>query len=470
MTTSPARHPRTTPTGHPERTNLCPLPGKPVPPDGQTCAPDRADLCPIAATPVASAGRRTSPGRHTGRLLTLLAVAAMGLTACRPGSNRQPPRDAPLADSAANTHTRLSANVWQVLLPEDKQYDMEMKFEDDLCIEALTYNGHTETLSNRYRLQGDTLVLLHDKPRRYLIVELTDSTLVIRHLSDKLTLGGGEVKFRSKKADAATLPPDSTAAVAPTVVLHKLDGTPVTHPDAYRLHAAPTTNADGKRSIRLEIVNTDGPTASPGQYRLERREEGRWQEVPFVDGLVSSRPGRDLKEGDSLAGIIGNTMLEQPLANGCYRASLQLSTNLSARCTLDAEGIHPAPDDDGRERAFVLRILPSTGDSLHILLENHTNLPVQPRFLPAIGTDELLTLHPLTHTGGQAETDYMATHARLQGGQSLRVDIPATWEPAALPDASLQERFASGTLPPGEYLVRLPLLVFTHACFSIAEP
>ena len=190
MTTSPARHPRTTPTGHPERTNLCPLPGKPVPPDGQTCAPDRADLCPIAATPVASAGRRTSPGRHTGRLLTLLAVAAMGLTACRPGSNRQPPRDAPLADSAANTHTRLSANVWQVLLPEDKQYDMEMKFEDDLCIEALTYNGHTETLSNRYRLQGDTLVLLHDKPRRYLIVELTDSTLVIRHLSDKLTLEG----------------------------------------------------------------------------------------------------------------------------------------------------------------------------------------------------------------------------------------------------------------------------------------
>ena len=96
MTTSPARHPRTTPTGHPERTNLCPLPGKPVPPDGQTCAPDRADLCPIAATPVASAGRRTSPGRHTGRLLTLLAVAAMGLTACRPGSNRQPPRDATL--------------------------------------------------------------------------------------------------------------------------------------------------------------------------------------------------------------------------------------------------------------------------------------------------------------------------------------------------------------------------------------
>ena len=116
-----------------------------------------------------------------------------------------------------------------------------------------------------------------------------------------------------------------------------------------------------------------------------------------MDGLVSSRPGRDLKEGDSLAGIIGNTMLEQPLANGCYRASLQLSTNLSARCTLDAEGIHPAPDDDGRERAFVLRILPSTGDSLHILLENHTNLPVQPRFLPAIGTDELLTL-PLLPT------------------------------------------------------------------------
>lgn len=87
----------------------------------------------------------------------------------------------------------LENKIWKVQLPKGKQYAMEMEFRDAEWKKTFLYDEKkTETLYS-YSLCGDTIKVFESR-KKYIIQELTDSTLAFQYLPDSLTIGVGSVK------------------------------------------------------------------------------------------------------------------------------------------------------------------------------------------------------------------------------------------------------------------------------------
>ena len=87
----------------------------------------------------------------------------------------------------------LENKIWNVQLPKGKQYAMKMEFRDAGWKKTfLSDEKKTETFYS-YSLCGDTIKVFESR-KKYIIQELTDSTLVFQYLPDSLTIGVGSVK------------------------------------------------------------------------------------------------------------------------------------------------------------------------------------------------------------------------------------------------------------------------------------
>ena len=93
----------------------------------------------------------------------------------------------------ADISALLENKVWNVQLPQDKQYAMEMEFRDAGWRNAFLQNGKRIETIYSYSLCGDTIKVFESR-KKYIIQELTDSTLVFQYLPDSLTIGVGSVK------------------------------------------------------------------------------------------------------------------------------------------------------------------------------------------------------------------------------------------------------------------------------------
>lgn len=96
-------------------------------------------------------------------------------------------------NDGADMPALLENKVWKMQLPQDKRYDMEMEFRDAGWRSVFLYDGkRTETFYS-YSLCGDTIKVF-ESGKKYIIQELTDSTLVFQYLPDMLTIGVGPVR------------------------------------------------------------------------------------------------------------------------------------------------------------------------------------------------------------------------------------------------------------------------------------
>lgn len=96
-------------------------------------------------------------------------------------------------NDCADISTLLENKVWKVQLPQDKQYTVEMEFRDAEWRSIFLYNGkRTETFYS-YSLCEDTIKVF-ESGKKYIIQELTDSTLVFQYLPDTQTIGVGPVR------------------------------------------------------------------------------------------------------------------------------------------------------------------------------------------------------------------------------------------------------------------------------------
>lgn len=87
----------------------------------------------------------------------------------------------------------LENKIWNVQLPKGKQYAMEMEFRGAGWRNVFLYNGkRTETFYS-YSLCGDTIKVFESR-KKYIIQELTDSSLVFQYLPDSLTIGVSSIK------------------------------------------------------------------------------------------------------------------------------------------------------------------------------------------------------------------------------------------------------------------------------------
>ena len=101
-------------------------------------------------------------------------------------------------NKSANMSALLENKVWKVQAPKGKQYAMELEFRDaGLRKTFLSDEKKTETFYS-YSLCGDTIKVFESR-KKYIIQELTDSTLVFQYLPDSLTIGVGSVKCVTDK-------------------------------------------------------------------------------------------------------------------------------------------------------------------------------------------------------------------------------------------------------------------------------
>lgn len=87
----------------------------------------------------------------------------------------------------------LENRIWNVQLPKGKQYAMEMEFRDAGWKKTFLYDEKKTEIFYSYSLCGDTIKVFESR-KKYIIQELTDSTLVFQYLPDSLTIGVGSVK------------------------------------------------------------------------------------------------------------------------------------------------------------------------------------------------------------------------------------------------------------------------------------
>lgn len=92
-----------------------------------------------------------------------------------------------------DTLVLLENKIWRAQLSEGKQYSSEMEFRDAVWTSTFLYNGQVKTLETSYKICGDTIKTYDLK--QYKILELSDSTLVILYLPERLTIGVGAVKY-----------------------------------------------------------------------------------------------------------------------------------------------------------------------------------------------------------------------------------------------------------------------------------
>ena len=92
-----------------------------------------------------------------------------------------------------DTLVLLENKIWRAQLPDEKQYVTEMEFRDHVWRSTFLYKGKTDTLETSYGICGDT-IKTYDR-KQYKILELTDSTLVILYLPERMTIGVGAVKY-----------------------------------------------------------------------------------------------------------------------------------------------------------------------------------------------------------------------------------------------------------------------------------
>ena len=149
-----------------------------------------------------------------------------------------------------------------------------------------------------------------------------------------------------------------------------------------------------------------------------------------------------------------------------YQVHFYVFSNIYTYCNLTDMGIQPVKGTE-MQGAFSFRVLESDNDSIRIQFENHTNLSVQPLFLPSIGTDELYMVHPLTRSGSRDESDYMRSCARLEAGEAMLFSIPVSWNVSHITDPNYKQRFSSGKLSPGKYKIGLQLEIYMNTKFEV---
>ena len=87
----------------------------------------------------------------------------------------------------------LENKIWNLQLPKGKQYAMKMEFRDAGWKKTFLYDEKKTETFYSYSLCGDTIKVFESR-KKYIIQELTDSTLVFQYLPDSLTIGVGSVK------------------------------------------------------------------------------------------------------------------------------------------------------------------------------------------------------------------------------------------------------------------------------------
>lgn len=250
------------------------------------------------------------------------------------------------------------------------------------------------------------------------------------------------------------------------VTLKRIPNVTITHPDAYKIRTQKPVYTTKTQQITLNVINVDAPSAELGYHRMEQWENGEWIEFPFIDNLGFAGGGRTLSKGDTLPEHISMSEFKYLLEPNKYKIHFYVFANIYTYCTVTDNSIQSVKNSE-MKGTFNFRVLDSKNDSLRILFENHTNLSVQPAYLPSVGTDELYNVHPYAHSGWFRESQWMKSHALLKDGEAMLFSIPISWDTNGLQSRHDKESFKAGILAPGKYKIGLQIEIYMETEFNV---
>lgn len=250
------------------------------------------------------------------------------------------------------------------------------------------------------------------------------------------------------------------------VRIQRLPDVAITHPDVYKIRTQKPVYSPSTKQITLDVINVDAPSAEPEYHRMKHWKNGKWETFPFIDNLAFAGVGRDLSKGDTLPEYIRMSEFKYPLKPNKYQVHFYVFSNIYTYCNLTDTGIQPVSGTE-MQGAFSFRVLESGNDSIRVLFENHTNLSVQPVFLPSVGTDEQYMVHPFARSGWMGEANYMRNNARLEAGEAMLFSIPVSWDVKRITDSNYRKQFSTGKLSPGKYKIGLQLEIYMNTEFLV---
>lgn len=250
------------------------------------------------------------------------------------------------------------------------------------------------------------------------------------------------------------------------VTLKRIPNITITHPDAYKIRTQKPVYTTKTNQITLDVINVNAPSAEPEYHWMKQWKNGKWVEFPFIDNLGFAGVGRDLSKGDTLPELINMSEFKNLLEPNKYKVHFYVFANIYTYCSITDNSIQPVKNSE-MKGAFNFRVLDSKNDSLRILFENHTNLSVQPVFLPSVGTDELYSVHPYARSGWAGEAQWMESHALVKGGEAMLFSLPVSWDVNNLKVHHNQEIFKTGKLNPGKYKIGLQIKVYMETEFEV---
>ena len=252
------------------------------------------------------------------------------------------------------------------------------------------------------------------------------------------------------------------------VPMQRLPNVQITYADAYKIETRQKVYSPKTKKIIYDVINVNGPTAEPEEYSMRQYRNGKWRTFPFIDNFGFAGIGYNLAKGDTLAKTIYMSCFKNPLIKGKYKVVSFVFANIYTYCYLTNDTIVSDKETE-MDGAFCFKVLSSRNDSIRILFENHTNLDVQPVFLPSVGTDEEYMSHPLARSGWMGEAKYMRKRARLKGGEAMMFTIPVSWDVNKITDKDYRKQFSAGRLQAGNYKIGLQLEVYMDTEFEVAQ-
>ena len=218
--------------------------------------------------------------------------------------------------------------------------------------------------------------------------------------------------------------------------------------------------------IKLEVENICWWYNSPSFYgNVEKKVNGTWQNFPLVDCVIFDDLYRGWPQGGPFIIDISQNIFKNKFTSGDYRANLSIYERPRVNIRVTDSCVYQTDSIIRTDRPFVFKILPSNGDSIHLLFENHTGHYVQPQEMPSITDKSNIERHPLAGSGTGDETAWMKKNCLIKPGGAVIFSLPTTWNVQTL-RADLQRNYPTGRLN-GDYLVCLPMNVLMSGYFSL---
>lgn len=249
------------------------------------------------------------------------------------------------------------------------------------------------------------------------------------------------------------------------ISVKRTENVSVTYEDMYKILLQSKVYPHETNKISFNICNLNGPTVEVGKQSVEQWNGLHWELFPYQDNVIFADMTMALPKGDTIKNHISVQLFKNPLVPSIYKINIPVLFRVNIPFTLTEDSILT---NSRRNYPWGVQVLNSANDSIRLLVENFTDLDIQPCSFPYIREEnKMYSMHPLTTFFKREQSDWLQKHALLKGGETLLINIPAFWNVSDLEELQNKQKYSFGKLPQGRYILEFSLEIYLTAQFKV---